>query len=224
MKPVSNTFKLILGLWLGIIIVAGMLTPIPFIPGLGEAARNIFFHVPQSFTMLFIVLISFWQSIQYLRTKKIEYDIKASASASVGMLFGILTIITGAVWADFTWGTYWNWDPRQTTFLGLLLIYSAYFVLRTSVDDPQKKAVLSAAYNLFAFASLPFLMFIIPRLLPGLHPGAPEEGGSNNPMVSGVDSTIRIIMYSSVIGFCMLSYWIYNLKVRLAILEEKINS
>lgn len=224
MNPLFKNYSIIVFVLISAIILLGMLMPIPFIPGLGEAARNIFFHVPQSFTMTFIVLVSFWQSVQFLRTKKIEHDIKASSAASVGMVFGILTIITGAVWADFTWGTYWNWDPRQTTFLGLLLIYSAYFVLRTSIDDVQKRAVLSAAYNLFAFASLPFLMFIIPRLLPGLHPGAPEAGGANNPMVSGIDTTIRVILYSSVVSFCLLAYWIYNIRVRIGILERKINS
>lgn len=224
MNPLSKNYTVAVFVLISAILLFGMLMPIPFIPGLGEAARNIFFHVPQSFTMTFIVLVSFWHSVQYLRTKKIEHDIKASAASSVGMVFGILTIITGAVWADFTWGTYWNWDPRQTTFLGLLLIYSAYFVLRTSVDDVQKRAVLSAAYNLFAFASLPFLMFIIPRLLPGLHPGAPEAGGANNPMVSGVDTVIRVILYSSVVSFCLLSYWIYNIRVRIGLLERKINS
>ena len=224
MNPLSKKYTIVVFILISTVLLLGMLMPIPFIPGLGEAARNIFFHVPQSFTMTFIVLVSFWQSVQYLRTKNIEHDIKASSAASVGMIFGILTIITGAVWADFTWGTYWNWDPRQTTFLGLLLIYSAYFVLRTSIDDVQKRAVLSAAYNLFAFASLPFLMFIIPRLLPGLHPGAPEAGGANNPMVSGIDTTIRVILYSSVVSFCLLAYWIYNIRVRIGLLERKINS
>lgn len=223
MKPLSFTYQLLVFILLTAIVLLGFLMPIPEIPGLGEMARNIFFHVPQSFAMSFIVLVSFWHSVQYLRTKKNEYDIKASAAASVGITFGILTIITGALWANFTWGTYWNWDPRQTTFLGLLLIYSAYFVLRISVDDKQKRAVLSAAYNLFAFASFPFLMFIIPRLLPGLHPGAPEDGGANNPMVSGIDSTIRIILYSSVVSFCLLAYWIYNIRVRIGLLEEKTN-
>lgn len=222
MKPVSTTFLWILFVWMSTIVVSGMLSPIPFIPALGESARNIFFHVPQSFTMLFLLIISGIQSYKWLKTQDPIHDMKAESSALVAMTFGLLTLITGAVWAELSWGTWWNWDPRQTTFLGLMLIYSAYFALRSSVDNTERKATLSAAYNLFAVSLSPFLIFVIPRLLPGLHPGAPEPGGANNPMISGIDLIMRIILYSSVIAFCMLSYWMYNITVRIKSIRQQI--
>ncbi|MCA0447417.1 MAG: cytochrome c biogenesis protein [Bacteroidetes bacterium] len=223
MKPVSSRYTLFVGIWLSMIVVFGMLLPIPNIPILKETARNIYFHVPQSFAMIFILTISFWNSFQYLRKKDLSYDRKAESAASVGMLFGFTTIVTGAVWADFTWGVFWNWDPKQTLFLGLLFIYGAYFILRMSVDDETKKASLSAAYNLFSFVLMPFLVFVLPRMLPGLHPGSPEEGGANNPVFTGINLMIRIMLYSSVIGFCMLSYWLYNIRYRITTLKSKMD-
>jgi len=222
MKPVSSPFQWFTGIWIFLIVISGMLLPIPYIPILKETARNIYFHVPQSFAMVFILCFSFWNSFQYLRKRDLLFDMKAESAASVGMLFGITTIVTGAVWADYTWGVFWNWDPKQTLFLGLLFVYGAYFVLRLSVDDPQKRALLGAAYNLFAFVLMPFLVFVLPRLLPGLHPGAPEDGGANNPVFTGINLLIRVMLYSSVLGFCMLAYWLYTLRTRLLILKSKL--
>ncbi|NUQ82064.1 MAG: cytochrome c biogenesis protein CcsA [Bacteroidetes bacterium] len=223
MRPLPTWLKWSLAVWMAAILVIGWLMPIPKLPVLGETARNIYFHVPQAFTMIFMLVISFWNSYRFLKSGNLNDDLKAESAASVGMLFGITTIITGAIWADFTWGVYWNWDPKQTLFLGLLLIYAAYFVLRLSVDDPHRKAKLSAGYNLFSFLVMPFLVFVIPRLLPGLHPGAPEDDGANNPVVSGIELSIRILLYSSFIGFGVLAYWLYNLRYRLARIARHIN-
>ncbi len=107
------------------VIVAGLAIPLvpspqsffefPVIPGLEEKARNIFFHVPTAWTTTLAFLVSLFYGVRYLRTKNIDYDLKSVTSAGLGLLFCILATVTGAVWAKFNWGSFWNWDPRQTS-------------------------------------------------------------------------------------------------------------
>lgn len=108
-------------------------------------------------------------------------------------MFGILGLVTGAIWAKNTWNAYWSWDVKQNMTAIALFIYIAYFILRAAFEDAERKARLSAVYNLFAFVALIPLIFVIPRLTDSLHPGA---GG--NPALGGedLDNTMRMIFFS----------------------------
>ena len=143
-----------------IVLAAGIAIPLssapqglfefPRIPGLEEKARNIFFHVPVAWTTVVAFLVSMVYGILYLRTKKMDYDIISVSSAGLGFVFCVLATITGALWAKFNWGSFWNWDPRETSIFVLLLIYGAYFALRSALDTEEKRATLSAAYAVVA--------------------------------------------------------------------------
>ena len=191
----------------------------PFRNILKETIRNTYFHVPLWFTMIFILLGSVFNAIKYLRTGITIYDEKSSAYATIGLLFGILGLLTGAVWAKNTWGAYWSFDIKQNMTAIALLIYFAYFVLRGSLEESAQKGKVSAVYNIFAFATLIPLLYIIPRLTDSLHPGS---GG--NPAFGGedLDNTMRMVFYPAIIGWTLLAYWMGSLLYRWQTVKNKI--
>tara|TARA_B100001105_G_C22377508_1_gene438002 strand:- start:1235 stop:1876 length:642 start_codon:yes stop_codon:yes gene_type:complete len=209
--------KIICVFLLGYVTIAGFLFDVPALPILNEAIRVLFFHVPMWFTMIFLLFISAINSYYYISKGRINYDIKSNEYANVGVFFGMLGIISGMLWAKFTWGTYWTNDPKLNGSALGLLIYFSYFVLRGSVKDELKKAKISSVYNIFAFAMLIPLIFILPRMTDSLHPG---NGGNPGFNVYDMNSRLRVVFYPSVIGFILLGIWITNIRVRIKFLNK----
>ncbi len=191
----------------------------PFRSIIEESIRNTYFHVALWFAMLFLFIGSLTYSIRYLRKGSIDADLRATAFTQVGVLIGMLGLITGAIWAKNTWGAYWSWDVKQNMTAIALLIYFAYFILRASFEDPEKKARIAAVYNIFAFVALIPLIYVIPRMTDSLHPGA---GG--NPALGGedLDNTMRMVFYPAIIGWTLLSFWMASLSYRAMRLQEKL--
>jgi len=222
-------FKLILGLWLALVIILGISLPItanptnwydlPLVPGLEDKARIIFFHVPMAWVTTLAFITSLIYGIKFLAKKSLDDDLKSSSSAGLGLMFCVLATVTGSLWAKFNWGSFWNWDPRETSIFVLLLIYGAYFALRSAVEGEEKRATLSAVYAVIAGVTAPFFIFVMPRMIEGLHP--------NEAIVSrgklSMNPTMLIIFLSSLAGFTALFFWILNLKVRAERLELKHN-
>jgi len=125
------------------IVTTDPILTIPFIPALSERTRNLYFHVPMAWVAVLAYLISMVYGILFLKKKDLVYDIKSSSAAALGTLFTILATLTGAFWAKFNWGSFWNWDPRQTSIFILMLIYGAYFALRSSIEGDERRARLS---------------------------------------------------------------------------------
>lgn len=194
----------------------------PLIPGLEDKARNIFFHVPTAWTAVLAFLTSMYFGIRYLRTKNMDYDLKSASAAGLGFLFCVLATVTGALWARFNWGAFWNWDPRQTSIFILLLIYGAYFALRSAVESEEKRASLSAVYSLLAGLTVPFFVFLMPRMMAGLHPGALDDPGGKGPLFEGsmMAPNMRVLFYVSLLGFTLLFVWLLQLRIRTARLEH----
>ena len=190
----------------------------PFRRILEETIRNLYYHVPLWFSMMILLLASVIYSVLFLAKEKTKYDIAASELARVGVVFGILGLLTGAVWAKHTWGAYWNWDIRQNTAAIQVLIYMAYFVLRGSFDDIEKRGRISAVYNIFAFATLIPLMFVIPRIASSLHPGS---GGNPAFGSNDLDNTMRMVFYPAIIGFTLLGAWMATLWIRMQLVWLK---
>ncbi|GAC1356661.1 MAG: cytochrome c biogenesis protein CcsA [Herpetosiphon sp.] len=152
-------------------VTAAMFLLVPAQRGLGNTGRIIIFHIPTAWLSTFAFLISAIWSAMYLWKRRPSDDDRAVAAVEQGMVFTVLATVTGAIFAKVVWGAFWNWDPRQTSILVLLLIYGAYFALRSAIDDPERRRQLAAAYALFAFATAPFLTFVVPRLAEStLHP------------------------------------------------------
>jgi heme exporter protein C len=213
-----------------IVIVAGIAIPtsphptswlqFPQIPSLEEKARNIFFHVPTAWTTVVAFLVSMYFGFRYLRTKNIENDIWSVSSASLGFLFCFLATVTGSVWAKFNWGSYWNWDPRETSIFVLLLIYGAYFALRSSLENEETRAKLSAVYSIIAGLTTPFFIFVMPRIMSGLHPGSKGDVQGSGPVVNFTMSrNMLMVFFMGLIGFNLLYVWMLQMRVRIAKLE-----
>ncbi|HYE58449.1 MAG TPA: cytochrome c biogenesis protein CcsA [Rhodothermales bacterium] len=206
------------------VLLAGFLMRFPRVDDiLGQTARNLFFHVPMWFTLMAAMAVSAWHAFKYLRTKDPVRDLRSAEAARVGLFFGLLGITTGMVWARFTWyegtGLWWNNDPKQLMAAVQLLVYAGYFVLRSTLDDPVRRARLSAAYNLFAATCVPFLLYVLPRQMASLHPGA--EG---NPAFSQVTHwTMRLVLYPSFLLFIGLFWVLYTQRVRLVLLQRRLH-
>ena len=150
----------------------------------------------------------------------------SAAAASLGTLYCVLATVTGAVWAKFNWGSFWNWDPRESSILILLLIYAAYFLLRSSIADPVQRARLSSVYSIVAFVTVPFFMFILPRLLPGLHPGSADDSTAGpllSPKSDAINPTKQVVFALSLFSFTLIYFWLTNLRYRLTIAERSIS-
>lgn len=193
----------------------------PYQPIIIESIRNLMWHVPMWFTMFVLMTISFIFSIRALGKEQgridLDFDTRASSSAAVGLVFCVLGLITGSLWARFTWGAWWTNDPQLNGAMVVFLVYVAYFILRSSSPDEDKRARLSAIFNIFAFVLMVVLLMVMPRFTEGLHPGK-----SGNPAFSkyDLDSSLRSVFYPACAGFILLGYWIYSLHYRIQKLEQ----
>jgi len=192
-------------------LTAGLLMDVPRLPILNETIRALHFHVTMWFGMILMLVVSVYYSIKYLRTNNLEYDDMAVEFTNAGILFGVLGITTGMLWAKFTWGDYWSGDPKQNASAIGLLMYFAYLILRNSLIDEQQRARIGAIYNIFAFAAFIPLIFVLPRLTDSLHPG---NGGNPGFNAYDLDSNLRMVFYPAIIGWTLLGSWIATLRVR----------
>lgn len=203
------------------VLTVGFLIRIPRIPILEETARNLFLHVPMWFTMMVSFAMAFVYSIRYLNSENPVWDRKAETATLVGLIFGICGLLTGSLWARFTWGAWWTFaEPRMNLSALAMLVFVAYFLLRSAFNDPEKKAKISAVYNIFGVTTIPFLLYIIPRQLPSLHPGA--EG---NPAFSEITAPeLRLVFYPAVVGFIGLAIWIMDVVNRYKTVRQKLET
>ena len=192
----------------------------PFQPNIMESIRNLMLHVPMWFTMFLLMGISFAQSIRTLRLGgDPDRDLRAVASVKVGLWFGVLGLLTGSLWARFTWGAWWVDDPQLNGAFVTVMVYAGYLVLRGSVQDAKLRSRLSAVYNLFGFCLLVVLLMVLPRFTESLHPG---KGG--NPAFSSydLDSALRAAFYPAVLGWMILGTWMYSLQLNMERLTQRI--
>lgn len=202
------------------VVIAGFLMGVPRQAILNETVRNLYFHVPMWFGMMAILFVSVVHSIKYLQNPLQTSDDKAVGYAHAGILFGMLGLATGSFWAKFTWGAWWVSDPKLNGAAIAMLIYCAYLVLRNSFEDDQQKARISAIYNIFAFATLIPLLFILPRLTDSLHPG---NGGNPGFKIYDVDFRMRLVFYPANIAWILLGIWISEVGYRIRVVGRKVN-
>jgi heme exporter protein C len=226
----SSTAKIGLGIWMALMITAAFLyAPVnssfagmsygadaPQINDRGQLYRIIFFHVPVAWVSVLAFLVATIYGICYLKNRKIEDDLKSSISAELGFFFCLLAMGSGMIFAKTTWGMFWNNDPREVSLFLLLLIYGAYFALRSSVEHEDRRAALSAVYVILAFISVPYLVFIAPRITDSLHPSDAVASGGRLAM----NGKMVQVLVGSLIGYSGIYCWIYRLQLRVATLAR----
>ena len=215
----KNWLKIVAVVLLFYVHIAGMLFDVPRLNILNETVRALYFHVPMWFGMVLLFLLSVYYSILYLRNPAQRLDYLAVEYANAGLVFGILGMLTGMLWANYAWGSPWHGDPKQNGAAIALLVYLAYFVLRGSVENEEQRGRLSAVYNIFAFAAMVPLIFIIPRMTSSMHPGSGGNPGFN---MYDLDNRMRLIFYPAVIAWFLIGVWIVSIRVKVRTLEEKI--
>jgi heme exporter protein C len=213
----KNYWKIACMLLLIYTIWAGFMGKVPRQAILNETVRNLYFHVTMWFTMIFLLGTSVYHSIQYLRKSDIKSDLISNAYVETGLVYATLGLVTGSLWAKFTWGDWWTNDPKLNSVAIGLLIYLAYGLVRSSMPDEQQKARISNVYNIFAFVIFMILIWILPRMTDSLHPG---NGGNPGFSKYDLDSNMRMVFYPAIIAWTLLGYWIANLRIRIKKLEH----
>lgn len=230
----NNILKIVLFVLMTFVLIAGLAFPIvegqpqhwyqfPVIPGLEEKAKIIFFHVPTAWLAVIAFFMSMFYGVKYLRSENLDNDVKSFTAMQLGMVFCVLATVTGSIWAKFTWGAFWHWDPRETSIFILLLIYGSLFALRSAIENEDKKARLSAVYSIFAFLTVPFFVFIMPRIMEGLHPGSANDDSSGPVVNFHMDKNMFFIFILSLIAFTLLYYWMFRLGYKSLLANEKIS-
>ncbi len=200
---------------------------LPYIVGLEERARILYFHVPMSWIAFLAYIVSMIMSIRYLKNPSPRLDIIASSSAALGTVFCILATVSGAIWAKFNWGSFWNWDPRETSIFVLLLIYAAYFILRSAIEQEHTRARLSSVYAIIGAIAAVFFIYVAPRIYGGLHPGSADDSNAG-PVLSQQAGTLdilkQIILSMAFCSFTMLYFWLLNLASRIRLAGRELQS
>lgn len=197
----------------------GFLGSVPRAAILNETIRNLYFHVPMWFAMIVLFIRSVYHAIGYLRTGDLLHDVYAKQASKAGVFFGTLGLLTGMLWAQYTWGAFWSGDPKQNSSAIVLLLYLAYFALRAALPQTETKAKLSAVYQVFAFPMMVVLLFILPRLTDSLHPG---NGGNPAFNMYDLNQQMRPVFYAACLGWILLGVWLAQLGTRLALLQRSI--
>jgi heme exporter protein C len=201
-------------------LIAGFLLPVPELDILNETIRNLYFHVPMWFTMLALLSVSVVNSILYLSSNKLGNDRVAAATVWVSLQFGILGLLTGSIWAKFTWGRFWPPDPKLNSAAIAMLVYLAYPILRSAMTDPIQKARVSAIFNILAYPIYISLVFILPRMNASLHPG---NGGNPGFNAYDLNSNMRLVFYPAVLGFILLGWWMSSQLARYSKLRSELD-
>lgn len=220
------------------VFVFGLIGEVPNLPILEQSIRSLYFHVPMWFVMMFVMFMSMVFSLMHLASgdsagragagltdavmHRQRFDLYASEWARVGFLLGMLGLVTGSVWARSTWGAWWVFEEVKLNAAAAgILVYAAYFILRGSVEDEDRRARLSAVYNIFAFVMYIVLINVIPRIVESsLHPG---NGGNPGFSSYDLDNDMRRVFYPAVLGWGLLAGWLIDLSIRLKRLEKRKN-
>ena len=173
-----------------------------------------YFHVPVAEISFIVFAFAAFYSLRFIMTRRREYDVKARISMEVTLVFIMLTMGTGILWTKAAWGVWWDWEPRLTTYFIMTLLVVAYFVLRNSVEDEERRALYAAAFSILGFIDAP-ISFFITRLIPSNHPVI-ERGGLEGPML--------VSFIVAQIGMIALGYAIYQLRMGEMLLQDRIES
>lgn len=196
-------------------VIAGAYCCLPAAVGFADpgSARMVVFHVPCAMIAVVAYVVSAVYAIAFLARGNALSDAKSAISAGLGFLFTVLATVTGMIFAHVQWGSAWNWDPRETSIMMLMIVYAAYFALRSALPAGVARGRVSAAYNLLAGLVMPYLVFVLPRLLGGLHPSDTlTTRGSLSP-------EYRIALAAAMVGFLWLYVWVFRIHVRAAELQ-----
>jgi heme exporter protein C len=181
------------------------------------AQRIIYFHVPAAWLSMLAFGVTMIGSIAYLITSKRFWDSLAVSSAEIGIAFTLAATASGSLWAKPAWNTWWTWDPRLTTYTIMFLLYVAYFMLRSAMDDPARRARFAAVYGIFAFLSVP-ITFMSIRWWRTIHPILLDSKNF------GLSSGMLPVFFLSLIAFTGFYFILLVYRTRLERMQERVDA
>ena len=180
---------------------------------IGEASRIFYYHIPVAWLTVVAYAVNLIYAVRYLKTKAEIDDYRALWSAEIGTMFCILATISGSLFAKVTWGVYWNWaEPRMLSIFILLLIYGAYLSLRAAIPSPERKGTMSSVYSILAFPTVPFFIFVMPRIMASLHP---SDSVIDKNLHFTMGGGVLPIFLVSLFCFTVIYFWMFGLGIRL---------
>lgn len=217
MESLKDTLAWLLWLWICAVVLGAFYYAPLAIGFIGQSSRILFFHVPMAWTAFVAFIAAGVSSLRYLfGGRDARHDRAAAAAVELGLVFGVLATISGALWARIMWGAYWNWDPRQTSIVIALVFYGAYLALRDAIDDGERRARLAAAYAVLGLVVTPFFFFVLPRITYSLHP----ESVVNTRFKVDMEPRMLQVLLAGSAGFTALFFWMLNLRSRLQARQE----
>jgi heme exporter protein C len=210
-----------------LIVLAGLVTLIAIYMALGfaptadvlsggDVQRIFYFHVGIAWIAGLALFVTFVASILYLwRSEQRKYDIVAASSVEIGVVFGVMVLASGMLWARPVWNTWWTWDPRLTTTAITEFLYVAYLMLRSAIEDPQRRARFSAVYGIIGFASVP-ITFFATRWFNTIHPDLGQTPGF------GLTPNMRPPMFISLIAFTLVYLVLLRARVKVERMSDEV--
>lgn len=173
-----------------------------------------YFHVPFAEASFLVFGVAAFFAIRFLMTRRKSFDTQSRIAMETSLIFVILTMITGDLWTKASWDTWWDWEPRLTTYFIMMLLMIAYFVLRNSVEEEERRATYGAVFCIIAFIDAP-ISFFITRLIPSTHPVV---------FKSGMASSNLLPFIVAQLGMLMIGYAIYVIRMREELLRERLET
>ena len=204
----------------GICLIVGLLLGFWWAPvdasSMGFSQKIFYYHAPIAETALVAFGVAFVAAIAYLRSGDLKWDRLSYVSVRLGLLFSILVMLTGMIWGKAVWDTWWAWEPRLTTYLLVCILYTAYWVLRSVVDEEQRRATYAAVFAIIAFIDVPITFFATRFLPEGLHPVVIQAGDS------GMESSMLVSFLISMLGMTLLLAALTRRDVQIEKLKDRV--
>lgn len=188
---------------------------------MGEVQKVFYFHLGTAWVALIGFVLAAVFSVVYLITKNLKWDLAQVAVIEVSLVFFLITIVLGSIWARPAWNTWWTWDPRLTTAAITELIFVAYFMLRQGVEDPERRARFGAVYALIGGFSAPFTFFAI-RWFRTIHPVVIAGSNSEAEGSFAMTADMRTALFAALIAFTIIFIDLFWNRIRLGVLQEKV--
>jgi heme exporter protein C len=188
---------------------------------MGAVQKVFYFHVAAGWVGMLGFLAAAISGGFYLKNHDRKWDIASEAAVEIGMVFMLINIVTGSIWARPIWNAWWTWDPRLTTATIMELIYAAYLILRKGVEEPEKRARFGAVYAIIGFISVPLTFFSI-RIFRTIHP---VVIGSGDPTASGAFSMTPAMSLTFIFSLVVFTFVFVDLfwhRIRLGKLADVV--
>ncbi len=188
---------------------------------MGQVQRVFYFHVANAWVALLGFIAAGIAGIVYLVTKDRRWDVIEVAAVEISLMFFLIAIILGSIWARPIWNTWWTWDPRLTTAAVTELIYIAYFMLRAGIEDPERRARFGAVYTLLGAASAPITFFAI-RLFRTIHPVVIGSGDPGAQGTFAMTGGMLVAFLFALFAFSVIFVDLFWNRIRMGWLQDKV--